>query len=452
MEEIYTAEFLVHDVQCNVPYIAKPAITLRFLEFPTLTVFGTIQKSIIFNKGKSCKFSMTLTVLRESLKRYPLYIMLVDAFPNNIKMLGSAAVDLSGFAEAGIPSSSDFRRNLINLHDPVKNIIARLDISISISQYTDGIVRTPAEVFEKIKYDNLKVTPPEQQSDKSIGTDPLPAQVPGKVMKSSETMTVVESNNKEIQTSVFQDLYSPPPMFFTKARTQAAPVYYPTIPPPCPVPPGQVPCPELLIDKLIQEIQHLKQVSSLQENWAYPPPMTLKNPPIKNQETAKFFDSKNSAKSVSSNSNLKDSGKGSENSGKGSENSGKSSERSENSGKSSKRTGKYSEKSSERFHYRTIKEKESVEEYSEDFEEESMVKSSSRDGFTKCFLCGEHVRNSEAREHPAQCRKIRDKYQSPRPGSSGTWGKDLIKSVTSIAEEYESDFEKASSNLSSNRS
>lgn len=439
MEEIYTAEFLVHDVQCNVPYIAKPAITLRFLEFPTLTVFGTVQKTIIFNKGKSCKFSMTLTVLRESLKRYPLYVMLVDAFPNNIKMLGSAAVDLSGFAEAGIPSSSDFRRNLINLHDPVKNIIARLDISISISLYTDGIVRTPAEVFEKIKYDNLKVTPPDQQSDKSIGTDPLPVQIPGKVMKTSETMTVVESNNKEIQTSVFQDLFSPPPMFFTKAKTQAAPVYYPTIPPPCPVPPMQEYSPELLIDKLIQEIQHLKQVSSLQQNWAYPPPMSLKNPPGKNQETAKFFDSKASEKSVSSNSNLKDSSKASE-------------KASENSGKSSKRTGKYSEKSSERLHYKTIKEKESVYEYSEDFEEESIVKSSSRDGFTKCFLCGEHVRNSEAREHPAQCKKIRDKYQSPRPGSSGTWGKDLIKSVTSIAEEYESDFEKASSNLSSNRS
>lgn len=431
MEEIYTAEFLVHDVQCNVPYIAKPAITLRFLEFPTLTVFGSVQKNIIFNKGKSCKFSMTLTVLRESLRRYPLYIMLVDAFPNNIKMLGSAAVDLSGFAEAGIPGSTDFRRNLINLHDPVKNIIARLDISISISLYTDGIVRTPAEVFEKINYENLKTTPPEQQSDKSIGTDPLPVQMPGKVMKTSETMTVVENNNKEIQTSVFQDEYAPPPMFFTKAKTKAAPVYYPTIPPPCPVPaaPMQEYPTGLLIDKLIQEIQHLKQVSSLQQSWAFPPPLNLSNPEAKNQETAKFTES---SKKSSNRSSLKKSSK--------------------NSGQDSRRTGKYSEKSSEKVDYRPIREKESLDEYSEDFEEESIIKSSSRDGFTKCFLCGDHVRNSEAREHPGNCRKIKDRFQSPRPGSSGTWGKEMMKSVNSIAEEYESDFEKASSNLSSNRS
>lgn len=438
MEEIFTAEFLVHEVSSSLPYIAKPAITIRFLEFPTLTVFGSVQKTIIFNKGKSCKFSMTLSCLRESLRRYPLYIMLVDAFPNNIKMMGSAAVDLSGFADSGIPLSPDFKRNTLNLHDPVKNIVARVDLSISISQYTDGIVRTPGEVFEKINHEAIKVTPPELQSDKSIGTDPVPAKIPGKLMKTSETMTVCENDSKEIQTSVFNEFYNPPPMFFTKTKTYTKPAYYPTVPPEYQKAEPQVshlnptynsdPS-ELLIDKLIKEIQYLKQVSSLQQHLSYPPVMSFDQPTAKPaalkkdlQATAGFYESA-SSNEKSKSSQEKDS---------------------KSSHKSTKRSIPLSSKRSS--HRKS--EKESNEDYSEDFEEESYVKSSSRDGFTKCFLCGEFVRNSEAREHPGNCRKIRDKYQSPRPGSSGTWGKDVMKSVTSIAEEYESDFEKVSSSLS----
>ena len=221
MEEIFTSEFVVHEVTSSLPYISKPAITIRFLEFPMLTIFGTISgKSIVFNKGKSCKFSMSLRTLRESLKKYPLYVMFVDALPQNIKMLGTAAIDLSGFSEAGITTSSDFRRNVVNLFDPIRNLVARLDLSISISQYTDGISRTPAEVFEKITHDQLKITPPELQADKAVGTDPVPAKIPGKVTISSGTMTN-EVETKEIQTSVFEEGFNPPPMFFTKTRNPA---------------------------------------------------------------------------------------------------------------------------------------------------------------------------------------------------------------------------------------
>ena len=266
MEEIFTAEFVIHEVSCNLPYISKPAITIRFLEFPTLTVFGIYQKSLIFNKGKSCKFSMPITTLRASLRRFPLYIMLVDALPQNLKMLGTAAIDLSAFADSGITTSIDFKRNTINLHDPIRNIVGRLDISISISQYTDGITQTPSEVFEKISYDNIKATPPEKQSDKSSNTDPLPGKVSGKVMATTGTSTNEKVEVKETETSVFAERFNPPPMFFTKTKTPAKPVYFPTVPVTYTPPPIDNTPSDLLLDRLIKEVQYLKQVSALQQN------------------------------------------------------------------------------------------------------------------------------------------------------------------------------------------
>ncbi|OMJ91325.1 hypothetical protein SteCoe_6114 [Stentor coeruleus] len=437
MEEVFTAEFVVHEVSCSLPYISKPAITIRFLEFPTLTIFGSVQKVLIFNKGKSCKFSMTLTTLRASLKRYPLYIMLVDALPNNIKMLGTAAVDLSAFADCGISTCSDFKRNVINLHDPIKNAVAKLDLSISISQYTDGITRTPNEVFEKINYENLKVTPIEKQVEIGIGTDPMPLRMPGKNMTTTSTMTIEKTEAKEVQTSVFQENYSPPPMFFTKSKVPTRPAYYPTVPPSYNQPVIEGPSSDMLIDKLINEIQQLKQVSALQQNWSYPPVMTLKQPEqIKNTNPSK----ESLQESV------------------------KSSSRSErNSKKSSSRDKKNYEgktvkpgqeaplvasSSSVLSQSRAIKE--STSEYTEDFEEESIVKSSSREGFTKCYVCGEFVKISEAKDHPNNCKKIREKI-SPRGDSGDTWGRDAMKSVNSIAEVYDSDFEECSESISSNR-
>lgn len=407
MEEIFTAEFVIHEVATKLPYISKPAITIRFLEFPTLTVFGVYQKSLVFNKGKSCKFSMTLTTLRASLKKFPLYIMLVDALPQNLKMLGTAAVDLSAFAEAGIPSSSDFKRNMINLHDPIKNIIARLDISISISQYTDGFTRTPSEVFEKIAYENIKKTPPERQADKGMGTDPMPFKVPGKVTATSGTMTGDKSDTKEVQTSVFDEGFNPPPMFFTKVHKAQPPSFYPTAPSVYIQPPIDETPSDLLIDRLIKEVQHLKQISSLQHHWSYPPVVTYQ---AESSEKTPVFINPNQISKKSSVLNKEESNESFTPS-----------------------------QSAKKINFR-----ESISEYSEDFEEESIVRSSGREGVIKCYVCGDMVGIAEAKDHPNNCRKIREKIFSPRGDSSDTWGKDLIKSVTSIAEEYESDFNEES--------
>jgi hypothetical protein len=411
MEEIFVAEFIIHEVSSNAAYISKPAITIRFLEFPTLTIFGIYQKKLIFNKGKSCKFSMTLPILRAALKKYPLYVMLVDALPENIKMIGTSAADLSSFGDAGVSNAPDFKRNLINLYDPIRNVVARVDISISISQYTDGITRTPAEIFEKINYENIKATPPERQADKSIETDPLPAKVPGKVTFTSGTMTNDKPETKESQTSVFLDNYAPPPMFFTKSKTPVQPVYYPTAPPVYIPPPVSDPSSDLLIDRLIREVQNLKQISSLQQQWSYPPTISFQKP-----EKASRDLTPNDSKSSGTSNRDKRSYKSSDKDKKSSRNSIK---------KSSKG---------------------SVSEYSEDFEEEdSYVKSSSRKELTKCYVCGELVKTSEAKDHPANCKKIKEKVLSPKVESGENWG---LKSINSIAEEYESDFNEESKSIS----
>ncbi|MEE4247412.1 MAG: hypothetical protein V2I33_18540 [Kangiellaceae bacterium] len=40
MEEAFVAEFLVHEATTVLKHIARPAIAIKFLEFPTLTVYG----------------------------------------------------------------------------------------------------------------------------------------------------------------------------------------------------------------------------------------------------------------------------------------------------------------------------------------------------------------------------------------------------------------------------
>lgn len=73
-------------------------------------------------------------LLQSSLLKIPLYLMLIDANTNNVRMLASASLDLSGFAQSKIKEYTEFKRNTIDLFDPVKNVVAKLDLSISISK------------------------------------------------------------------------------------------------------------------------------------------------------------------------------------------------------------------------------------------------------------------------------------------------------------------------------
>jgi hypothetical protein len=133
MEESFVAEFLVHEATTILKQIARPAIAIKFLEFPTLTVYGINEGRLTFNSGKACKFRLRPDVLKNALQKLPLYIMLLDAYSPNVRMLGTATIDLECFIAGFIKTKTEFKRNVVELYDPVRNVVSRLDISISIT-------------------------------------------------------------------------------------------------------------------------------------------------------------------------------------------------------------------------------------------------------------------------------------------------------------------------------
>lgn len=281
MEETYIAEFLIHEATTKILHIAKPAVSIRFLQFPTITVYGSYQGKLLFGKGKACKFVLDEKVLKTALRKNPLYVMLIDAYSQNIRMLGTAALDMSSFSEATMRANSDFKRSIIDLYDPIRNVIGKLDLSISISilrkdSQLDG---HPADsVFQNISKELINKLPDDLKVSKSIETEPLPPVHNNAPLITRGTMTQ-ETNPepKETQTNLFGESYQPPPMFYSKSKNYQNsntssyespnelpiesqkshpihPVFYSN-----PQPTG------LLIDQLLQEVQLLKGTSALNQ-------------------------------------------------------------------------------------------------------------------------------------------------------------------------------------------
>jgi hypothetical protein len=73
----------VHQVTLTKDFfnIEKPAIAIRFLDFPTLIIHGQIADNgtLVFSKGKSTSFKMHSDTLRQALQSKPFYVMFVDA-------------------------------------------------------------------------------------------------------------------------------------------------------------------------------------------------------------------------------------------------------------------------------------------------------------------------------------------------------------------------------------
>jgi hypothetical protein len=82
-EYLFKFQFFVHD--CNLLKdffnIGKPAIAIRFLDFPTLIIEGQIQSTgrIKFGQGKKCNFKMHSDDLQSALLNKPFFVMFIDA-------------------------------------------------------------------------------------------------------------------------------------------------------------------------------------------------------------------------------------------------------------------------------------------------------------------------------------------------------------------------------------
>jgi hypothetical protein len=70
-EYFFKFQFFVHQATLAKDFfnIEKPAIAIRFLDFPTLVIHGELQSNglLVFNKGKSTSFKMHSDTLKSAL-------------------------------------------------------------------------------------------------------------------------------------------------------------------------------------------------------------------------------------------------------------------------------------------------------------------------------------------------------------------------------------------------
>ncbi|XP_041351816.1 microtubule-associated protein 10-like [Gigantopelta aegis] len=123
-DSLFSLELVVEKVY--IPHIPChfPAVAFRLLDFPTIiishveddlakTIKGKISRdpyyeipaqfselkdkhgNFMINKGKSCLFKITVDSLKLHLANTPLYVMLIDTFPEVPKLLGNSTVPLN---------------------------------------------------------------------------------------------------------------------------------------------------------------------------------------------------------------------------------------------------------------------------------------------------------------------------------------------------------------------
>ena len=82
-EYFFKFQFFVHQVSLTKDFynVTKPALAIRFLDFPTLIIHGELTSDgrLIFEKGKTTKFKMHSEDLRAGLLTKPFFVMFIDA-------------------------------------------------------------------------------------------------------------------------------------------------------------------------------------------------------------------------------------------------------------------------------------------------------------------------------------------------------------------------------------
>lgn len=128
-DSLFSLELVVEKLY--IPHIVCrfPAVAFRLLDFPTLVIehveqnlADTIRKKIsrdpyyhlpdqfidlkdkhgnfMIKKGKSCLFKIPVETLKLHLSNTPLYVMVIDNYPETPKLLGSSTVPLNGLMNA----------------------------------------------------------------------------------------------------------------------------------------------------------------------------------------------------------------------------------------------------------------------------------------------------------------------------------------------------------------
>ncbi len=123
-EYFFKFQFFVHQVTLTKDFfnIERPAIAIRFLDFPTLVIHGELNSNglLQFCKGKCTSFKMSSETLRTALASKPFYVMFIDANTANIKMLASSNVNLAVLSQHFLKpekAETNVRRNYLVLFD-----------------------------------------------------------------------------------------------------------------------------------------------------------------------------------------------------------------------------------------------------------------------------------------------------------------------------------------------
>ena len=97
-EYFFKFQFFVHQLAMTKDFfnVLKPAVAIRFMDFPTLILHGEMTQDgrLAFGKGKSTSFKMHSEDLRAGLLTKPFYVMFIDASGGNVQMLASSNVNV----------------------------------------------------------------------------------------------------------------------------------------------------------------------------------------------------------------------------------------------------------------------------------------------------------------------------------------------------------------------
>lgn len=172
--EVYIKDVLHVSLPCGVP-----ALSFRFLDYPTVIIYAvelyeleslkekvhTVNSGIDckdlkdlrnqsngydFNKGKSCLFTKDFKQLKKLLTHVPLYLTLVDSLPDQPKLLGLCSVSLlsliqtientkiQSFEDSPAVSSEKFSVNICNL---MGTKIAHLNMNLRLTCFGSSLLR-----------------------------------------------------------------------------------------------------------------------------------------------------------------------------------------------------------------------------------------------------------------------------------------------------------------------
>ena len=140
---IFLYEFFVFELYLPselLKFIKQPILAFRLLDFPSLTLEGSInyqKQSIIFNQGKSSYFEMDLLDLKDNLLNQPMYIMFLDLNHGNIKVIANCRLNISLFAydsflNYGNGPIPEPRRNILQLFDNTMEKVGEFEMSLLI--------------------------------------------------------------------------------------------------------------------------------------------------------------------------------------------------------------------------------------------------------------------------------------------------------------------------------